>query len=203
MKLYYAAASPFVRKVLVSAIELGLEDQVERIDVHTTPVEPNPLLRDANPVLKIPALALDDGTMLYDSAVICDYLDSEAGGHRLIPESGAERWRVKRQEALADGLLDAAVLTRYEMAVRPEELRWDTWIASQKDKVTSALGQMEKEADTVRDTVNLATIAFGCALGYLDFRFGDDNWRGGHPKLATWFGTFGARPSMQASAPPA
>lgn len=203
MKLYYAAPSPFVRKVLVAAMELGLDGQVERIDLHTTPVEPNERLNEANPLKKIPALVLDDGTMLYDSPVICEYLDSMAGGGRLIPASGAARWRVKRQEALADGLLDAAVITRYEVALRPEERRWDKWIAAQKDKIASALGQMEREIDGIGDAVTLGAIGFGCALGYLDFRFGDDDWRGKHPKLAAWYETFGARPSMTATAPPA
>lgn len=203
MKLYCAAPSPFARKVLAAAMELGLDSQLEKIVLHTTPVEPNERLNQANPLKKIPALVLDDGTMLYDSGVICEYLDSVAGGGRLIPASGAARWQVKRQEALADGLLDAAVITRYELALRPEERRWDKWIAAQKDKIASALGQMEREIDDIGDAVTLGAVGFGCALGYLDFRFGDDDWRAGHPKLAAWYEAFGARPSMTATAPPA
>lgn len=200
MKLYHAPASPFVRKCLVTAIELGLEDRVERVPVATSPVEPDPQLDAVNPMRKIPALVTDEGEPLYDSSVICDYLDTLAG-HRLIPAEGAARWTVKRQEALADGLMDAAILRRYEIAVRPEEKQWQGWLAGQKRKVDGALDQMEREAAGLGDAVTLGTIAFGCALGYLDFRWADDEWRKGRDALARWYETFAARPAMRATVP--
>ncbi len=202
MKLYAASASPFVRKVLVAAIELGIDDQIERIDAYTTPVEPDPDVAAANPVRKIPVLVTDAGEALYDSAVICEYLDAVAGGGKIVPGSGDARWRVKRQEALADGLLDAAILIRYETAVRPEERRWDAWIDAQSGKIDGALQAMERDVEGLGDHFDLAAIAFGCAVGYLDFRFADRGWRANHPKLAAWYETFGQRPSMTATAPP-
>jgi glutathione S-transferase len=202
MKLFYASASPFVRKCMVAAIELGLEDRLETVTVATSPVAPATELDAVNPLRKIPALVTDDEETLYDSAVICEYLDA-IGGNHLIPQEGAARWAVRRQESLADGLLDAAVITRYEMAVRPEEKRWDDWIAAQKAKIDGALGQMERDAANFGGALHLGAIAFGCALGYLDFRFADDGWRNGHDKLAAWYETFAQRPSMQRTAPAA
>ncbi len=202
MKLYAASASPFVRKVLVAAIELGVDDQIERIDAYTTPVEPDPDVAAANPVRKIPVLVTDAGEALYDSAVICEYLDAVAGGGKIVPASGDARWRVKRQEALADGLLDAAILIRYETAVRPEERCWDAWIDAQSGKIDGALQAMERDVKGVGDHVALAPIAFGCTAGNLDFRFPARSRRANHPKLAAWYETFGQRPSMVATAPP-
>lgn len=202
MKLYYASASPFVRKCMVAAIELGLDDRIELVTVATTPVAPAAELDAVNPVRKIPALIAEDGQALYDSAVICEYLDALGGTH-LIPPEGPERWSVRRQEALADALLDAAVITRYELAVRPEEKRWDTWIEAQKGKIDGALGQMERDAASFGGAIHMGAIAFACALGYLDFRFADDGWRDGHDKLAGWYDGFAQRPSMQRTVPSA
>ncbi len=200
MKLYYASASPFVRKCMVTAIELGLDDKIEPVTVATTPIAPAAELDAVNPIRKIPALVTDDGQTLYDSAVICEYLDA-IGGNHLIPKEGAARWAVRRQELLADGLLDAAVITRYELAVRPEEKQWDTWIEAQKGKIDGALDQMEHDAANFGGAIHMGAVAFGCALGYLDFRFADDDWRAGHGKLAAWYEGFAQRPSMQRTAP--
>ncbi len=200
MKLYYASASPFVRKCLVTAIELGLDDRIELVTVATTPIAPAAELHAVNPTRKIPALVAEDGQALYDSAVICEYLDA-LGGNHLIPADGAERWAVRRQESLADALLDAAVITRYEMAVRPEDKRWDTWIEAQKGKIDSALGQMERDAAKFGGAIHMGAIAFACALGYLDYRFADDGWRDGHDKLAAWYEGFAQRPAMQRTVP--
>jgi glutathione S-transferase len=200
MKLYYASASPFVRKCLVAAIELGLDDRIEIVPVKTSPVAPAAELQGVNPILKIPALVADDGALLYDSVVICAYLDA-LGGDRLIPREGPAHWAVRRQEALADGLLDAAVISRYEQAVRPEDKRWDGWIDAQKAKIDGALGQMERDAADFGGAIHMGAVAFGCALGYLDFRFADDGWRNGHDKLAAWYEGFAQRPSMQRTVP--
>ena len=200
MKLYYASASPFVRKCMVTAIELGLDDRIELVTVATTPIAPAAELDAVNPIRKIPALVAEDGQALYDSSVICEYLDA-VGGNQLIPAGGSDRWAVRRQESLADALLDAAVITRYELAVRPEEKRWDTWIDAQKGKIDGALGQMERDAATFGDAIHMGTIAFACALGYLDFRFAEDGWRNGHDTLVAWYDGFAQRPSMQRTAP--
>lgn len=202
MKLFYASASPFVRKCVVTAIELGLDDRIELVTVATTPVAPAGELDAVNPVRKIPALVTDGGQSLYDSTVICEYLDS-IGGNHLIPAEGDARWSVLRQVSLADGLLDAAVITRYELAVRPEEKQWDTWIEAQKGKIDGALGQMERDAAKFGGAIHMGAIAFGCALGYLDFRFPDDGWRSGHDKLAAWYEGFAKRPSMERTVPQA
>lgn len=198
MKLYSASASPFVRKVRVAALELGIHDRIELINVATSPVTSDP--RIENPLKKIPTLVLDDGGLLYDSAVICDYLEAQASGTSLIPE-GAAHWRVKCQEALADGLCDAAILVRYEMALRPEDLHWRDWIDGQLAKVTSAIDQLEAEADDLAGGVTLGAIAAACALDYLDFRFADLGWRDGHPKIAAWHEDFAKRPAMQETKP--
>src|SRR5262245_43819411 len=129
MKLYFAALSPFVRKARVAAIELGLDKKIELVTIASTPVAMNPDLAKINPLGKLPALVADDGDLLFDSAVILEYLDTLAGGGKIIPPKGADRWRVKRTEALADGMSDAAILMRYEMAMRPPEKQWPDWIA--------------------------------------------------------------------------
>lgn len=204
MKLFAALASPFVRKVRIVAMECGLDD---RIDLHvlvTAPHQPDAALAAVNPVKKIPTLVTDDGAVLYDSGVIADYLNDESGC-RLVPADGAARWTAKRREALADGLLDAAVLCRYETFVRPEEKQWDGWIDAQMGKIDGALDAMHSEVaglgDPAAAETSLGAIAFGCALGYLDFRFPDRDWRPGRPSLADWFETYSQRPAMHATVP--
>ncbi len=201
MKLYYAQKSPFVRKVLVLAFEAGIEGRLEKIDCSTTtPVDPDAAL--VSPIKKIPALELDDGTILFDSRVVCEYLDAEAGGG-FFPDDAPSRWAALRLQALGDGLLDAAILLRYETAMRPEPLRWDDWASGQMGKVDGALADMEAHAATFGDRVDIGTIGVACALGYLDFRYADKGWRAGCPNLAAWFAEFSRRPSMRATQPPA
>jgi glutathione S-transferase len=200
MKLYFAPLSPFVRKVLVAAAELGLAGRIEKIPVQTTPVAPDAKLKAANPLAKLPALQTDDNDLLYDSAVIVEYLDALAGGGRIIPPTGQARWTVKRQEALADGIADAAILVRYETFLRPEPKRWDEWIKGQQGKVDQGLDALEAESWLFEPAPNAAQIAAGCALGYIEFRFGRD-WRRGRDTLAGWYDRFAARPSMAATAP--
>jgi glutathione S-transferase len=201
MKLYHAAASPFVRKVRVTAAELGLEGRIEQVDVATTPVKPDPKLKAANPLNKIPALMTDDGELLYDSPVICEYLAATAGNGDFLPAAGKARWTALRLQALGDGIMDAAVLRRYEDFLRPKDKFWPDWDAAQKGKVTGALDALEADAAALEGPVTIGTVTVACALGYLDFRFAAEDWRQGRPKLAAWYETMAKRPSMAATAP--
>ncbi|MDM7947920.1 MAG: glutathione S-transferase [Oceanibaculum nanhaiense] len=202
MKLRYSTTSPYVRKVMVLAIEAGIDGKIEKDKTAASPIERNESLYADNPIGKVPALTTDDGMTLFDSPVICEYLDAEHAGGTFYPAKGKARWVALRQHAIADGLLDAALLARYEGFMRPQELRWDAWLAGQKGKVASALDMLEKEAADLDGPITIGQIAVGCALGYMDFRFADDNWRGSRPKLAKWYEGFAARPSMQATVPP-
>lgn len=202
MKLYFAPLSPFVRKVRVAALELGIADRIELVTVSSTPVAMNADLAKVNPLGKLPALVADDGDLLFDSAVIVEYLDALAGGGKLIPASGQARWAVKRLEALADGLADAAILMRYEQALRPADKQWPEWIAGQKQKVIQSLDALEGQSWLFDDTFDAGKIAVACALAYIDLRFGDLGWRTGRETLARWYEKATARPSMAATKPP-
>ncbi len=201
MKLYYSATSPFVRKCLVTAHELGLRTSIELVAAAPHPVNRDRTLVACNPLGKVPTLVTEEGSALYDSRVICEYLNAVGDGH-LLPANGPTRWAALTDQALADGLMDAAVLTRYETAVRPEALRWSEWVDGQLDKVTCALDEFERGALRLGGRVDLGSIALGCALGYLDFRYESLRWRHHHPNLARWFEGFAARDSMQATRPP-
>lgn len=198
MKLRYSPTSPYVRKVVVTAAETGLADRIEL--VRTNPNDPKTDLPQDNPLGKVPALVTDEGETLFDSPVICEYLDGLHAGKNLFPLSGPARWKVLRQQALADGILDAAVLCLLESR-RPEALRSADWKERQKGKIARALDAVEAEADDLTDEVTIGTVTLGCALGYLDFRFAQDDWRPGRPKLAAWYEGFAKRPSMVASVP--
>ena len=199
MKMHYATASPYVRKVRVLAIETGLADSIDLAGVAVTPVGPDAGLCADNPIGKIPTLVRDEAGALYDSRVICEYLDGLHDGSRMFPESGEARWTALRRQALADGILDAAVNTRYETFLRPEEFRWSDWIEGQMQKVRRSLDALE--AEPLGESVDIGTISVACALGYLDFRFPDEGWRDTRPKLAAWFEMFSARPSMSETRP--
>ena len=203
MKLHYNPASPFTRKVRVVAIETGREGEIELLDVRLTPVEPAPAVVADNPLGKVPCLVTDDAGALYDSRVIAEYLDGRHDRERLFPAPGPVRWTALRRQALGDGIMDAAVLTRYETVVRPAEKRWDDWIQNQALKWRRALDRLEDEAPALGATVDIGTIALACALGYLDFRFPDDRWRDGRPRLASWFERFTRRDSMVRTEPEA
>ncbi len=199
MKLRHNPASPYVRKVMVTAHELGLAGRIELLSTAVSPVETNATLAAENPLMKIPALVTDDGQVLFDSPVICEYLDSLAGGG-MFPASGKARWTALCQQALGDGILDALILCRYEIAARPEEKRHAAWTDGQMKKAHQGLAALEAE-DLSGRTIGAITAA--CTLGYLDFRFPNDGWRTRHPKLAEWYKAAEARPSMQATKPPA
>ncbi len=197
MKLYYSPTSPYVRKCLVAAYELGLSGQIGIVPVTTLPTAHSPELMRHNPLCKLPTLVTEDGAVLYDSRVICDYLNDLAGGS-LIP-AGTGKWPVAVGQALADGVLDAALLMRYEAVLRPAEHRWTAWSETQEDKVRGALARFEETAAQWSGRIDMRTIALACALSYLDLRFPDLGWRVECPRLADWFTVFAARPSMRAT----
>lgn len=200
MKLHYSPTSPYVRKVMVAAIEAGVADKVEQVAAGASPIQANDTLNADNPLGKVPCLVAE-GMALFDSRVICEYLDS-VGGKTLFPAAGAARWTALRRQAQGDGLLDAALLARYETALRPGDKLWPEWRDGQKAKMARALDAFEAEADKLGDTVDIGTIAVACALGYMDFRYDSDGWRSTRPKLAAWFETFAKRPSMTSTEPP-
>ncbi len=202
MKLHWSSASPFVRKVNVCAEELGLASRIENVPTKVLPSEPNRDYGKVAPLMKVPSLELDDGPVLYDSLVICEYLDSLAGGGKLFPPAGDARWRALRLHALANGILDAAVLARYEGFLRPEPLRWDAWLQGQLTKVDQGLAFLERNAAELKG-IDIGTITVGCALGYIDFRFADRGWRQKQPKLAAWYDEISKRESFRKTVPKA
>jgi len=202
LKLHYSATSPFTRKCLVCAHELGIRDRIELVPAKAHPVERDRALVPLNPLAQVPILVADDGTALHDSRVICEYLNALAGGD-LFPPDAPARWSALVEQSVADGMTDAALLTRYETAARPESMRWSPWIEGQLDKVACALADLERRVAGFGDRVDIGTIAFACALGYLDLRFASLDWRDRHPNAAAWFAWFGGRESMAATRPPA
>ena len=192
MKLYYSPTSPFVRKVSVLILETG--QQVDRIAAAGTPLDPGTMPVGLNPLGKVPAL-VDGDRVLYDSRVICRYLDDKVGAGLYGPDT----WAILTQEALADGILEAALLMVYEGRLRPEELRHAPWVEGQWAKITRALDALE--ALPPEGPLTGGQIALGCALGYLDFRHDARDWRKNRPQLADWAEGFAARPAMQATLP--
>lgn len=202
MKLLSSTASPFVRKVMVLAHETGL---VGRISL--TPCVVSPVARDArvvphNPSGHIPTLLLDSGEALYDSVVICQYLDTLHAGPPLHPPGGLDRARTLCLQALADGIMDAAVLIRFETSLRPEPLRWQAWIDGQGAKIASGIDALRISWRAhLHGPLDMGVIAVGCALGYLDFRLPPDAWRPAAPDIADWYDAFAQRHSMRATWP--
>lgn len=202
MKLYFTETSPFVRKVLVCAHERGIADKLEREFLRPSPMKADPILSQTNPLSKIPALVLDDGTTLFDSSVICEYLDGIGDAPRLIPESGAARWQVLRLQALASGILDAGVLVFYERKFRPAAKQWEEWLEGQMQKVTQGVALLEREVANLTPTgpTHLGAIAAATACAWLEFRE-VMSLHEARPALAAWLDAFAERPSMQATVP--
>ncbi len=196
MKLYHSATSPYVRKVVACALACGVSDQITRIE--TNPHASPPDLLAANPLSKVPCLVTEDGFALFDSPVICEYLDSVGGG-LLFPPPGAARWRALRFQAIGDGIMDAAVSRRMDMA-RPSEAARDAAMARSRDAVERALDLLQ--SDPPANHLDIGAIAVACALGYLDLRFAADAWREGRGKLAQWHAEMAERPEIAGSAPP-
>jgi glutathione S-transferase len=200
MKLRFAPTSPFARKVIVAAMERGLEGQIEKI--MTDPFAENPELRKINPLSKIPALELDDGQVIIESALICEYLDGLHDGPKLFPE-GNQRFPTLKRMALADGMANAGVLFRIETQRRPAELLWQPFAERQKKAMLGSLSMLEDDADafSAGDDLTIADIALGCCLGWFDLRFPDLGWRTDNPAIADWFEDFSNRPSMAQTMP--
>ena len=202
MRLFYSPTSPYVRKVTVLLRETGLLEQVELVTGSGTPVDPGQAPLQANPLGKVPALEREDGPALYDSRVICRYLDDLAGAG-LYPQ-GPRLWDTLTVEATADGILDAAILMVYESRIRPEELRYAPWVEGQWAKIDRALDALETRwMPHLHGPLDIGQIAVGCALEYLDFRHAARGWRDGRPDLSMWGAAFSARPSMLATKPAA
>jgi glutathione S-transferase len=194
MKLAYSPASPYVRKVTACAIKRGV--QVERLKIGTT----DPELLKFNPLSKVPTLITDDGQHLFDSPVICEYLDSVGSAPQLFPAPGPARWKALTQEALADGILDATQPRRREVALPQDDGRKD-YIKLQQGKVARALDEFEKQADSLGNLDTIGEITIGCALGYLDFRYANEPWRPGHPKLEAWYAKVSKLPPLADTVP--
>ena len=193
--LRYSIASPYARKVRIAAALLGLTDRIaiEGVDL----ADPADSIRAQNPLGKIPTLVLEDGSTLYDSRVIAEYLDHLAGGGKLFPAEPARRFDALRLQALADGINDAALLLRAETFMRPEALRHPETIVHQQGKIDRALTQLE--AAPPQGAVDIGHIALATALGYLDLRF-EGAWRAAHPRLVAWLDDFAKKvPAFEAT----
>jgi glutathione S-transferase len=199
MKLHWSQRSPFVRKVMIAAHETGLADRLTLVRTVVAMTAPNALLLADNPLNKIPTLVLDDGTLLYDSLVICEYLDSLHDGSKLFPANAMARWTALRRHALGNGLLDLLILWRYE---REREMPSHAYLDAFAVKCKATMAALESEASALAGTpFGIGHIAIGCALSYADFRFPDLSWRARHAQIAAWHAAFSQRDSARLTAP--
>ncbi len=201
MKLHWSPRSPFVRKVMIVAHELGLADRLDRVRTVAATTKPNDALMVDNPLSKLPTLVLADGTPIYDSPVICEYFDSLHDGRKLFPASLPERFTALRWQALGDGMLDFLLLWRNELS-RPVGHQSAEHLASYAVRRNATLGSLEGDVGKLKDApYSIGQITLGCALSYIDFRFPADHWRETHPNLAAWHAVIAARPSFRATEP--
>jgi glutathione S-transferase len=202
MKLFYAPQSPFSRKVRAAAIELGLGSRLELEYAEVVPGQRNNAYAESrNPLRKIPALLTDEGETIFDSTVICEYLDTLAGGGLLVPRNPTHRWRVLTSHALAQGMCDSVILIRYETWLRPPRSRWPVWIDDQWDKIDAGLAWFNGNPSALLGPINLAHLALGSLLGYVDFRWPEQGWRKRHPNVGAWFDQLELRPSFVRTKP--
>ena len=200
MNLYHSPTSPYVRKCMILLMETGQLPDVTLIAATGTPLDASQMPVAQNPLGKIPAMERDDGPALYDSRVICRYLDNRAGG-RLYP-AGPRLWDTLTLEATGDGMVDAAILMVYEWRIRPEDRRMPEWVEGQWAKVARALDALESRwISHLNGPLDMGQVSVGCALGYLDFRHGPRNWRETRPALAAWETRFASRDSAKATVP--
>ncbi|MEX0693659.1 MAG: glutathione S-transferase N-terminal domain-containing protein [Rhodospirillales bacterium] len=201
MQLRYSPTSPYVRKVSITALEAGLADRIEHIK--TDPWSPETDLVKSNPIGKVPCLVTDDGTALYDSPVICEYLDSLNAGAKLFPADSDARFKALTLAAAGDGMTDAGILYLIETVRRPAELRWDWWIERQKAAMERCMDVADAAADSMGSTgaITIAEIAIVSGLGWIDLRFPDFGWRTSRPALADWYDKISDRPSVAATVP--
>jgi glutathione S-transferase len=197
MKLFYAPNSPYVRKVMACAVARGIDRQIETVP--TNPHESPAGLLEANPLSKVPCLLTDDGVAVFDSPVICEFLDSLGSAKPMFPPPGPARWQALTSQALADGILDAALVRRGLAGEAPDAVR-QAVIARQKAAMARALDVLEREPP--HKALDIGTISAACALGYLDLRFAGDDWRAGRPVLAAWFTAISKEPALARTAPP-
>lgn len=202
MQLLYAPTSPFVRKVMVCAHLTGQADRIQWLDSAAHPIRRDARIAQHNPLAKVPTLILENGQALFDSRTICEYVAATGTPTNLFPPEGPDRWRALSLQSLGDGLMDAALLARYETVARPAEFQWPEWRNAQLGKVIACLEAIEAEAPSLNiDAPTIGDVTIGCALGYLDFRFAEINWRDGRPQAARWNESFQALPAMIATRP--
>jgi glutathione S-transferase len=196
VQLCFSPTSPYVRKVRACAITREIDRLIELVPTDANASRPEFVA--INPLSKVPALVTDDGLALFDSPVICEYLDSIGAALPMFPEHGAQRWRALKFQAMGDGILDASVPRRGEMMKPPDEGR-TAWIARQKAAVDRTVDTLE--ADPPHHAIDIGSITIACALGYLDFRFAAQPWRPAHPKLAAWYEAFAQNPGIANTVP--
>jgi len=199
LTLRFSPSSPFVRKIRIAASVLGLEKDIKAEPAETTSTSDT--VRQQNPLGKIPTLVLEDGSTLFDSRVILEYLDHRAGGGRIIPKDASARFAALRLQALADGILDASILQVYEGRWRPAERHEPKWVEHQAGKVARGLAALEAAPPGLGNPPDVGQITVACALGHRDFRFGD-GWRKDHPKLVAWLDGFAAKVPAYAATKP-
>lgn len=201
MELFYSATSPFVRKVMVVLHETEQLDAVACIPTSGTPLSPAEGFAAQNPLGKVPALARPDGPTLYDSRVICQYLNARAGAG--LYGTGAAYWDMLTLEATGDGIAEAALLMTYEARLRPEDKQIEAYAEGQWAKITQAAAALEaKWMAHLNGTLSIGQISVACALAYVDFRHGARDWRTSAPELAAWYAKFGQGAAMLATVPP-
>jgi glutathione S-transferase len=202
MQLLFAPTSPYVRKVMVCAHLTGQVADIQLLESAAHPIRRDARIAAHNPLAKVPTLILEGGRALYDSRVICEYLASRAEASGIFPASGDGRWTALAQQALGDGLLDAALLARYEHTARPAALQWADMRDALLTKVRACLDEIESAAAALRiDAPTIGEITIGCALGYLEFRFPELDWRAPCRAAARWNDLFQQLPAMSATRP--
>lgn len=201
LKYTASQGSPFVRKVRLTIAIKGLESKVQGVNDDNDPAMTK-AVRGKNPLNKIPTMMLDDGSVIYDSHVICEYLDGLTASPKLFPTDLGQRTKTLTLAALADGIMEAAILVAYESRFRPEEKRVQEWVDRQQAKVDAGLDHLEKNIPAVGATPDYGHVTLACALGYLDYRQAG-KWRNGRPKLSAWLDSFAAKvPAFAQTAPP-
>ncbi|MBT3916380.1 MAG: glutathione S-transferase [Rhodospirillaceae bacterium] len=198
MKLYARPASPFARKVRVMAREIEIVDQIEEYML-ASPEEMQSEVPKYNPLGKIPALILDNDDVLYDSKVICEYLDTLHDGDKYFPSDPAKRWPTLLLQGLADGIGEAVIAAAMNKYMRPDEFVYEPAIDFQLEKVERGLTDIESRIEELQGPLNIGSLSTACAIDYLNFRFPDQGWRDRNPNLAAWFEDFSQRPSMKAT----
>jgi glutathione S-transferase len=200
MRLFWSSRSPFVRKVMIVAHELGIAGEIETMRVVVQSSNPNPEVMKFNPLGKVPTLIVRDDFVLYDSRAISEYLDATHGKGNIFPADGPERWQALKRQALADGIMETDIMWLGERNRKPD-LRSEALIAGCRKKIGAAVDALEGDPGLMaKDEVTIGQIAAVSALAHLDFRFPDEPWRPSRPKLAAWFEAFSRRPSVEATA---